>query len=572
MVSNLAPQTERGNPTKPDTDARRRRVHRRLGFLGAARHAAVLGTLMILGITVTLGAALQTSAAADQLWTITIPSVTFTEFSGGVSRQGTTPEITLPVVSVAFDTPTRGTFSVPVTTVTVNCPISGPRSATFRIPSGSMSGTAMTFTAEQQQDIVCGQRGSLATLNGSATLNAPFPFATNASGGRLTAPGLDQPFTSSCPGCRAVTIPPGCTSAQCIQATDGAKQAAALGTVALTTTSVQTTNIGLRLAALRRGATGVSVGGVTFNMDGQLVPVGALTSAIASLGGGASADRSSALLGKFGVFVNGQGSFGNQDPTIRDAGFDFYTAGMTAGVDYRVTNDLVLGAAFGYLRTKTNFDVSAGDSRINGYSVSAYGNYYLLEKLYLDGIATFGRNEYSNERNIANAFTANSSTDGTQFAVSVSTGYEFNAGALTLGPTARVNYVRVHIDGYRETGADTFNLKIGSQTIESVTSALGGEVRYAVSTGFGVLTPQLNFDWEHEYKGDGRTVTASVLADPATAVAVRTASPDRDYFNLGAGVSATFKGGVSAFVHYQAQLGRTNFTNHGFNAGARFEF
>ena len=559
MVLNLAPQTERGNLTTPDSDARRRRVHRRLGFLGK--------TLMILGITATLGAAFHVSAAADQLWTIDIPPVPFLENG----TPGRTPQLTFSV-SVAFATPTQGTFTLPVTSVPVNCPVSGSQPGSFLVRNGKMTGTTMTFTVEQTR-FVCGQPNTQVVLTGSATLNAPFPFATTALNGSLAgSPSpVPPPFTSSCPECPRVVVPPGCTSAQCIQATDGAKQAAALGNVALITTSVQTTNIGLRLAALRRGATGVSVSGVSLNMDGQSVPVGALTSAIASLGGGASADRSGPL-GKLGIFINGQGSFGSQDPTVRDTGFDFYTAGMTAGVDYRLTNDLVLGAAFGYLRTKSNFDASAGDSRINGYSVSAYGNYYLLEKLYLDGIATFGWNEYSNERNIANAFTANSTTDGTQVALSVSTGYEFNAGALTLGPTARVNYVRVHIDGYRETGADTFNLKIGGQTIESVTSALGGEVRYAVSTAWGVLTPQMNFEWEHEYKGDGRIVTASVLADPATAVAVRTSSPDRDYVNLGAGVSATFSGGVAAFVHYQAVLGRTNFTNHAFNAGVRFEF
>jgi outer membrane lipase/esterase len=519
-------------------------------------------SLMILGI-VAFGAAFHEPASADQRWTITIPPAPFVE--NGVA--GTTPAITFDV-SVASTTAGLGTFSLPTTNITVSCP-SGVRSATFRVIDGRMSATSMTFTVEQQ-NLVCGQSGSLVTLKGSATLNAPFPFATAASGGKLTATGVpDQSFASSCADCRAVTIPPGCTSAQCIQATAGAKQAAALGTVAVISSSVQTTNIGLRLASLRRGATGASVSGVSFNVDGQAVPVGALTAALASLGGGASADPSG---GKLGVFVNGQGSFGNQDPTARDAGFDFYTAGMTAGLDYRLTTDLVLGAAFGYLRTKTNFDASAGDSRINGYSLSLYGNYYLLEKLYVDGIATFGRNEYSNERNIANTLTARSSTDGNQFAISVSTGYEFNAAALTLGPTARVNYVRVHIDGYRETGADAFNLAIGSQTIESLTSALGGELRYAMSTGWGVLTPQLNFEWEHEYKGDGRLVRAGVLADPATAVAVRTASPDRDYANLGAGLSATFAGGVSAFVHYQALLGRTNFTNHAFNAGVRFAF
>jgi outer membrane autotransporter protein len=105
-----------------------------------------------------------------------------------------------------------------------------------------------------------------------------------------------------------------------------------------------------------------------------------------------------------------------------------------------------------------------------------------------------------------------------------------------------------------------------------VTTALGGQAAYAISTTWGVLSPLVRFEWEHEYKANSRTVTASVLADPATAVAVQTSSPDRDYFNLGTGLSATFKGGVSAFFYYEAVVGRANFTNHGFTGGVRLEF
>ena len=45
-----------------------------------------------------------------------------------------------------------------------------------------------------------------------------------------------------------------------------------------------------------------------------------------------------------------------------------------------------------------------------------------------------------------------------------------------------------------------------------------------------------------------------------------------DYFNLGAGVSTTFKQGVSAFLQFDTVLGRSNFSNYAFNTGIRFEF
>jgi len=48
--------------------------------------------------------------------------------------------------------------------------------------------------------------------------------------------------------------------------------------------------------------------------------------------------------------------------------------------------------------------------------------------------------------------------------------------------------------------------------------------------------------------------------------------PEAPYFYLGAGLSATFKRGVSAFVYYESVLGWANFTNHAFTGGVRFEF
>ncbi|SRR6266508_3449408 len=76
--------------------------------------------------------------------------------------------------------------------------------------------------------------------------------------------------------------------------TEGLKSLTALGNLAVTTTTVQTTNVGLRLASLRRGERGFSVSGLALNMDGQSVALNTL----ASLFSDAEVGRA----GQFGVF------------------------------------------------------------------------------------------------------------------------------------------------------------------------------------------------------------------------------------------------------------------------------
>ena len=316
----------------------------------------------------------------------------------------------------------------------------------------------------------------------------------------------------------------------------------------------------------------MSATGLTLNVDGKAVPLDGVASLLPSLGGGASADRSS-LLSRLGIFATGQGSFGTQDATSGEPGYDFHTGGITVGVDYRVIDPLVLGFAFGYLHTKAAFDDSGGSSAANGYNLSGYASYYILQRLYVDAIVTGGWNTYNNARNVPDVTaTANSHTGGTQFSVSVGSGYNFNIGAFGLGPTARVTYIHVHIDGYQESGASPFNVAVASQNVQSLTTDFGGQASYAFSLGWGVLSPQLRLEWEHQYLGNSRVVTGSLVASPTTIVTNQTGSPDRDYLRLGAGLTATFRKGISAFVDFNTVLGQSNFSDYAFNAGVRFEF
>jgi outer membrane autotransporter protein len=354
-------------------------------------------------------------------------------------------------------------------------------------------------------------------------------------------------------------------------------QAAQLGNLAITTATVQSTNISLRLASLRAGQRGLSLKGLALNMGGQPVPVAALASLFPTLGGGggASADQP-AIFNRLGIFLNGQGAFGDQNARGGEPGFDFHTIGTTLGADYRFTDRFILGTAFGYVSTKANFDASAGDFSARGFSASVFGTYFVQDEMYVDAIATYGRNNYDTTRNITFpgiSASAKGDPNGDQFALSVGGGYNFNAGGLMFGPTGRVNYTRVDIDEFRETGAGTFNVNVGDQAVRSVTIDLGGRISYAISTPWGVLLPSAHAEWEHEFRGGSRIITGSLVADPAqTLFSVQTNDPDRNYGNVGAALTATLKGGKSAFVSYEAVAGRSDFIQHTFNAGVRLEF
>src|SRR5262245_24227904 len=206
------------------------------------------------------------------------------------------------------------------------------------------------------------------------------------------SPVLAQECFVFTPSLTPVPCPP-----QVLQGPAGVSQAAPLGPLGLLTATANSTNtsIGLRLENIRGAAPGVSPRGVSFLDGGKLGTIGTIGSLAQPLqqGGGASADSSS-LASRFGVFANGLGSFGDQDTTPRQSGFDLHTAGFTIGGDYRFTDRFSLGMAFDYVKTNAEFDSSAGNFSNKAYSLSAFGTFYILEKLYVDGIVTFGWDNY----------------------------------------------------------------------------------------------------------------------------------------------------------------------------------
>ena len=74
-------------------------------------------------------------------------------------------------------------------------------------------------------------------------------------------------------------------------------------------------------------------------------------------------------------------------------------------------------------------------------------------------------------------------------------------------------------------------------------------------------------------KDGSRLIAGSLVADPLrTLFGAPTNTPDRNYVNVAAGVTATLPRGVSGFVHYETVLGRDRVTTHSFTAGLRLQF
>ncbi len=319
-----------------------------------------------------------------------------------------------------------------------------------------------------------------------------------------------------------------------------------------------------RLMALRGGARGLSLAGLNIMVDGKMVPLAELQDMVQKFfGGGAAADEPGGLLSdKWGLWVRGNFSFGEKDASAASPAFDADQWAFVGGLDYRSSDNSVLGVALSYGSSSVEFAADDGVLDTDSLSLSLYGSAYAAKNFYFDGIFNYANSSYDAARNITYVdgsglvtADANGDTDGTTLSGGLSAGYDFLAGGLTISPNLGFFYIDTTIDEFTETGAGGLNLIYDEQAFESLTGNVGLRLTYAWNVSWGVLLPHMRVDYVREFEDDVDVFGVRFAADPNGAstppVLVATDNPDQSYWRLSGGFSAQFKHGVSGYIEYQ---------------------
>ncbi len=353
--------------------------------------------------------------------------------------------------------------------------------------------------------------------------------------------------------------------------------------------ATQVRNLGSRISALRAGARGISFNGLDWQINGDNLSIAWLEEAYRSTrhqGGGASADNP-LLDSKLGIFLTGTLSSGSKDETRLESGLDFDTYGLTLGADYRISDQFILGGAFGYADTQADLNNNAGKLDTQGYSLSLYGTYYSTGDYFLDFSVTYGNNDFDQKRQVAYELNGlaqvsqefNADYNGDTASLFIGSGYDFNRAGWSFGPRFDLEYIRSSVDEFSETSSSSGASGAGWATrVEAMdqtwlTLNLGGKVSYAYSADWGVLIPYLRLDWLHEFKDDSQTITAHFVDDPeGQAIEITTDDPDRDYMRLRLGTSTQWPNGLTGFVDFGTLMAHSQWNSYDINLGLRMAF
>lgn len=357
------------------------------------------------------------------------------------------------------------------------------------------------------------------------------------------------------------------------------EQTAAQKSISLEMNNGQLATLSNRISAVRSGRQGggLTISGLTFDSNGNPLSRNQLAKMNASLNKAAAGDES---FDRLGVFVNGNIGFGDRRTSSNEAGYDLDTHGATVGMDYRVTDNFLVGTAFGYTNANSGYANNLGELEADNYTGAIYGSFFTEDGFFVDGIFSGSHIDYATRRHIqytlptdipinTNAFGDN---EGDEFDVAMTTGYNLNYGGLLITPQVRVEYTTNQVDALNERGGVGWALHVDSQDFDSLQTAAGLQLAYAINLPWAVIMPMVRAEYIHEFKNDQRNITAYFIQDPSqTRFNIITDRPDRDYIVLNAGMSAQFAHGLSAFVSYDTVQAHSWISNHNFVGGVRME-
>ncbi len=366
------------------------------------------------------------------------------------------------------------------------------------------------------------------------------------------------------------------------------QQQAAIETTSNITSQIQSANITQRLMANRTQTSGM--GGfqnyqkLAMLFNGNTLPINILAMKFPYYNNVVNASENSyegdSLQSQLGAFLNAQFNFTDRETSLLERGFYSNSYGFTGGVDYRMSQRLLLGLAVGYSNATTQFAAQGGNQALNNYSLTGFGSINLTDNWYVDLMVSGAYNQYHTNRNInyidavgSVNTVASSNADGLQSNFNINMGYDIPYQEWSFGIRGSTEYTHNNINASQEYGADLgLNINYNAQSMNSLTTDIGVVASKVTSTSLGVFSSQLILEWEHQYQNNSRIINADFVSSNNNGFTIQTDKPDRDYMNISASVSVQLPYGSSAFIQYDNRIAMRYISSQSVNLGVRFDF
>ncbi len=241
-----------------------------------------------------------------------------------------------------------------------------------------------------------------------------------------------------------------------------------------------------------------------------------------------------------GWWTKGFGYFGHRNDRGAFPGYDSVIAGGMIAYDVPLNADTRAGLGLGYTRSIINGKEFRDQTTFDSYRPTVYIGHE-QGPWYVDGSASFGWNQYVGTRDISFpgvARRANAKYAGQDYTAYINTGYHIAAPAkFIVTPLVSLQYSRVNMNGYTETGAGDIDLHVKPQGYHFLESGLGAKVERPFSFHKWTIIPDLHVKWFHDFINPTMKQTAVFTTQGASAFTTPGLRTSRETYDVGTGLT-----------------------------------
>ena len=262
------------------------------------------------------------------------------------------------------------------------------------------------------------------------------------------------------------------------------------------------------------------------------------------------------------MWVQGMFNKSKLDDTSKAKGFDADSAGVAFGAEKFVTDDTKIG--IGYAYTNTDIDGFMRSTDVDTHTAILYGE-YKPSNWYVNGIATYGWSDYSEDKSVAGV-GVKADYDVETFGLQAMTGYDMQVKGLGFTPEVGLRYVHIKQDAYK----DSADQKVSGNDSDILTGVIGAKVSktWELSNGMNIK-PEARIAATYDLFNDD--VKSVVTLANGSAYAVEGEALDRFGMEFGAGVTAEVNDNVELSLGYEGKF-REDYQDHTGLINAKYKF
>jgi outer membrane autotransporter protein len=233
--------------------------------------------------------------------------------------------------------------------------------------------------------------------------------------------------------------------------------------------------------------------------------------------------------------------------------------GFAAGLDYRVSPDTVLGAAFAGAATGWNLSAGLGSGSSDAFQAGIYAKHQ-FGPAYLAGALAFANYWASTTRvvTVAGSDTLKASFDAQSLGGRLEGGYRLGFSQFTLTPYTALQAQSFRLPDYSETaasGSAQFALAYAGQASMASRTELGTWLSHSLPLASGdTLALFGRAAWAHDWFSN-LAVTPSFQALPGASFVVNSAAPPHDLALVAAGAEWRMRNNWSLMGRFDGEFG-----------------